>query len=1210
MRFTSDKYGAIRRSSALCVGAAALLLALLSVYAGLAKPVGAAAEYIRVPGDAATIQEAVDSAESGAEIRVQGGEYFEHIVITKSVRLSGSWTGDFSVQDTQNPTIIKGSGSGRPVTVFTVDVTPTVVMSYMVIMEGNASGLGGVVTPTVALVSNSSAAAAAAPITAGTPPVAATIAQLRADLEAQAAAGRLPGGEQALKQLLLRLDAAAQAGAITAEALAGSAPHPVAVVGTGAVDEIDCGGGIYVRDAYLHLILVNVSRNIASEVGTGAGGGICAVHLPVGGLQLERVTIAENKASQSSSGYGGGFFYSGGDTPPTGAVAFNNVRVSSNIASESSGGYGGGVFVTQAPSAAFTLTMVGNNFATHRGLRGVGGGFYLAESADVQMSLVGFEGNTATNSAAVNDANDYAVGSGGGLYAINTPRLLITSPEQGGERSMFVGNLGVLRGVGNGGALFLQDAPGLRIERTDFSNNWALFSEEGLSDFEGGGAIFCTGCDAARIVDSGFANNVVGLYSVQGSKLNGGAMSIGQTRDLSITGSRFEGNTTGPSSSGGLGNGGAVEITDSAVVTISSSSFENNVADSGPIGGLGGALHFKQVNDLLIEQNTFTRNRAGTGAGIGGALVLERGGNGVQWWPEPVASAQIDAQISVNERVAIRKNTFLDNSAAVEPVNDEIDLGGAIAVNGTNGIEVTNNVLAGNGAENGGALALIGWDRQAYSGTVANAAVTNNTLFNNGGSSGIYAELWTTPVTFTNNIFVSHTAAIHVATNAKLGGMTAGALYNLYDGNGAISEVDAGSTLQQLEQIAGAPGFVEPWANNFHLLPTSSAIDAGDPAGVPPASPVDIENVQRPFGTRVDVGAYEWHGPLNYLPSIYRDACETLPREGWAIGEGTGATRTVIMHTVDGINWARQYTSTLKMSGLAVVDAQSLWASGEHGTILHSVDGGSSWQKQAVPQALASADINSISAVSSKIAWAVAAVTDPLDATNKGYVLGTKDGGATWAIQTSVPTQKGWINWISAADANNVWFVGGTSASLAGQSASATGDGYIYHSGDAGLSWQQQLTAESGPVIGIDAVSPTIAWAAGRSAAYRTLDGGQTWTTYPVVALDANHVDSIGGKYVWVSGDYFTVMYTDDGLAQPLPLNAWQDRTPKAANAKVAYAVDFVDTMNGWIAGGKFTSDAGGVIARTCDGGINWQLSQWADLDPIRIVQMVPDVLK
>ena len=95
MRSLAELGRTARRGGALCAGAAALFVVLLSVYGGLALPAGAAAEYIRVPGDADTIQAAVDSAESGAEIRVQGGEYNEHVVITKSVRISGSWNASF-----------------------------------------------------------------------------------------------------------------------------------------------------------------------------------------------------------------------------------------------------------------------------------------------------------------------------------------------------------------------------------------------------------------------------------------------------------------------------------------------------------------------------------------------------------------------------------------------------------------------------------------------------------------------------------------------------------------------------------------------------------------------------------------------------------------------------------------------------------------------------------------------------------------------------------------------------------------------------------------------------------------------------------------------------------------------------------------------------------------------------------------------------------
>ena len=53
-------------------------------------------------------------------------------------------------------------------------------------------------------------------------------------------------------------------------------------------------------------------------------------------------------------------------------------------------------------------------------------------------------------------------------------------------------------------------------------------------------------------------------------------------------------------------------------------------------------------------------------------------------------------------------------------------------------------------------------------------------------------------------------------------------------------------------------------------MPNSLAIDAADPAGVPPAPNHDIDDVDRPYGKRVDVGAYEWHGQGAILPIVQK----------------------------------------------------------------------------------------------------------------------------------------------------------------------------------------------------------------------------------------------------------------------------------------------------------------------------------------------------
>jgi hypothetical protein len=52
-----------------------------------------------------------------------------------------------------------------------------------------------------------------------------------------------------------------------------------------------------------------------------------------------------------------------------------------------------------------------------------------------------------------------------------------------------------------------------------------------------------------------------------------------------------------------------------------------------------------------------------------------------------------------------------------------------------------------------------------------------------------------------------------------------------------------------------APGFVNPSAGDFHLMSTSPAIDAADPAATISA---DYDGTPRPQGARRDIGAFEY----------------------------------------------------------------------------------------------------------------------------------------------------------------------------------------------------------------------------------------------------------------------------------------------------------------------------------------------------------------
>ena len=69
-------------------------------------------------------------------------------------------------------------------------------------------------------------------------------------------------------------------------------------------------------------------------------------------------------------------------------------------------------------------------------------------------------------------------------------------------------------------------------------------------------------------------------------------------------------------------------------------------------------------------------------------------------------------------------------------------------------------------------------------------------------------------------------------------------------------------------------------------------------------------------------------------------------RSGWAVGwEGA------ILHTEDGgKTWQKQNSGSANLlQSVAFVSAQSGWAVGAEGEILHTEDGGKTWQKNIVP---------------------------------------------------------------------------------------------------------------------------------------------------------------------------------------------------------------------------------------------------------------------
>jgi photosystem II stability/assembly factor-like uncharacterized protein len=1128
----------------------------------------APAAIIRVPDDAASIQAAIEMAADGDEVRVQSGSYYERLVVTKTLSLTGGWDADYASQTTEL-TIVDSGRSGRGLTVRPGAMAPAVVISNFVFVHGDATGLGGVVTPTVPTAPTATVTLAQAADSS------ARAADLRAGLLKLAAQGEFPGGPAALDAALARVDALMAAAQDTPSV---GAAQPA----NGA--EIDCGGGIYVTGARLNLIKVYVNNSTASRTGAGAGGGLCAVDVPA--LTLEHVSMKGNTASQASQGYGGALFFSASQ-PVSRSLSLTDAAFRENIASLAGNGYGGALFISGAPEARFNLAVLTANTATSGGLSGFGGALYLIDSGGVTLDTVAFQLNNAnTNLVVANPTEDWLTGMGGALYARSAPDLtLISGPNQDDPHSIFVGNIAALKGLGRGGALYAEDTPRLHSTRIRFLGNWAVVYPAGQGEFIGGGALYLSGAEQAQLEDNDFNNNIAGVFGLEDFKLSGGAIGLASSDRALISGNRFLENASGTAAQGGDAMGGAIDIAYSDAVIVRDNIFTGNVADLGPSGGIGGAVHAQRVNDILIHHNSFVRNRAGTRAGIGGALTLEVSRPDESWNGFTAPRGLTD---TLNNRVTISANTFRENVAALDQSGNQALLGGAMAFNSVNGVTLTNNVVANNTARSGAGLALLGWDvtKIAYD-TVRNAWLGNNTLVNNAGENGVYMEMWTTPITLTNNIVVSHTVGLHAHTNPTLGGMTAEVRYTVYNDNTTNSEADEESALTETGVITGPVRFVDRWQGNYRLQVTSAARDAGDPAGVPPAPAVDIEGTRRPFGRAVDVGAYEWHGTQVFLPMLNKTICPDY--SGWAAGNAFGGYGMIIHTTNGGCTWSRQGDAGVlgpgDLSGVAAADARTAWVVGANGVILHTTDGGITWQRQALPAdvPVTAAVGNNIKLVDRNTLWTMACTPG-----GASYILKTVDGGAHWVTQAEIDLTPGCFSHIDAFDAQYAWVVGGHTAGLS-RSALNDNSGVIFSTTDGGQHWTRQADQEF-TLIDVAAVSPTLGWISGKgSTLLRTQDGGANWQSVDpgMGGADLNRLFTVNGNDVWIAGDNSMLLHTTNGLATADQIRWQKHEIP--VGALWLMTITFVDPQIGWLTNmGANGPDPTSYVFITDNGGRDW----------------------
>jgi photosystem II stability/assembly factor-like uncharacterized protein len=162
--------------------------------------------------------------------------------------------------------------------------------------------------------------------------------------------------------------------------------------------------------------------------------------------------------------------------------------------------------------------------------------------------------------------------------------------------------------------------------------------------------------------------------------------------------------------------------------------------------------------------------------------------------------------------------------------------------------------------------------------------------------------------------------------------------------------------------------------------------------------------------------------------------------------------------------------------------------------------------------------------------------------------------------------------------------------------------GSIYHTTDAGQTWDASESGTKVPLFAVDFAPqrdghPKDGWAVGKSSTVlHTADGGRTWKPQQSAVPAEKHLFNlkvVDAHTVWAVGDWGAIEVTHDGGA------TWQNRSLGTITVKVEdsgdrvastltddvilYAVSFPDPQHGFIAG-EF-----GTILATSDGGETWE---------------------
>jgi photosystem II stability/assembly factor-like uncharacterized protein len=272
----------------------------------------------------------------------------------------------------------------------------------------------------------------------------------------------------------------------------------------------------------------------------------------------------------------------------------------------------------------------------------------------------------------------------------------------------------------------------------------------------------------------------------------------------------------------------------------------------------------------------------------------------------------------------------------------------------------------------------------------------------------------------------------------------------------------------------------------------------------------------------------------------------------------------VIMHSRDGgRTWEEQHSGVSDLlCDVQFVDRSTGWISGIKGIILHTSDGGATWVRQDVGT---ERHLLSISFVDSQHGWAVGDFTT---------IMHTGDGGATWGAQSEEQDQI--YSKVFFVDRNNGWIVGER--------------GTILNTVNGGTDWhpvvpeffereslEDEYDRPRPTQFGIYFTDTDNGWLCGLdSTILHTSDGGATWDVRNT-GQDILFNIAVRGDRGWAVGSQGTYLLSRDGGI------TWV-KEEESIKSKLTFSnLHFTSPLRGWVVG------AAGTVVHTADGGETWE---------------------